>query len=292
VELKIGFSTCPNDTYMFDAMINSRIATEGLSFTPMLSDIEKLNHYALSAELDILKISYAMYPRVSENYQILNSGSALGYANGPLLVSKKKVYVDEVPYLNIAIPGLNTTANLLLSAAFPDIKQKREYLFSDIEDVVLSGEADAGVLIHENRFTYEDKGLKKIIDLGSWWEEQTQLPIPLGGIMVKRSLDKKIKENINRVLFNSISFAMKNPAVSMNFIRIHAQNMNDEVIKKHIGLFVNDFSLDLGEQGRKAIEKLFESAKHIHRENQLTQPIFAISHKIQDTKVRDQDKNK
>jgi len=276
VELKIGFSTCPNDTFMFDALVNQRIETGNLSFIAEMTDIEKLNQYALSSEFDILKISYAAYPQVSKNYQILNAGSALGHANGPLLVSKNKIYFDEVEDLHIAIPGVNTTANLLLTIAFPDIKKKTEYLFSDIEDVVLSGETDAGLLIHENRFTYEAKGLKKIVDLGTWWEEQTNLPIPLGGIMVKRSLPQAIKEAINRVLFNSISYAMEHPTVAMDFIRQHAQSIKDEVIQKHIHLYVNNFSLELGDKGRQAIEKFFERALDIHKINQLIQPIFAI----------------
>ena len=276
MQLKIGFSPCPNDTFMFDAMINRRIQTEGLSFLLEMADIEKLNQHALAGEFDILKISYAIYSQVSENYQILNSGSALGYANGPLLVSKAKIYPDEVEHLHVAIPGANTTANLLLTIAYPNVKKKTEYLFSDIEEVVLSGETDAGLLIHENRFTYEAKGLKKIVDLGTWWEEQTKMPIPLGGIMVKRSLPQKIKETINRVLSNSISHAFEHPNEAMGFIREHAQSMHSDVIYRHIDLYVNEYSLNLGEKGRKAIEFLFSKGSGIKKMNQLTQPIFAI----------------
>src|ERR1035437_9274616 len=261
---------------MFDAMINKRIHTEGLSFLLQFADIEKLNQHALAGEFDVLKISYALYSQVSENYQILNSGSALGYANGPLLVSKAKIYPDEVEHLHVAIPGANTTANLLLTIAYPNVKKKSEHLFSDIEEVVLSGETDAGLLIHENRFTYEAKGLKKIVDLGTWWEEQTKMPIPLGGIMVKRSLPQKIKETINRVLSNSISYAMEHPNEAIGFIREHAQSMKNDVIYRHIDLYVNEYSLDLGEQGRKAIEYLFEKGSGVKKMNQLTQPIFAI----------------
>jgi len=261
---------------MFDALINKRIHAEGLSFLLELADIEKLNRHALEGEFDILKISYALYSQVSANYQILNSGSALGYANGPLLISKAKIYPDEVEHLHVAIPGANTTANLLLTIAYPNVKKKTEYLFSDIEEVVLSGETDAGLLIHENRFTYEAKGLKKIVDLGSWWEEQTKMPVPLGGIMVKRSLPQKIKETINRVLSNSISYAMEHPNEAMGFIREHAQSMQQDVIYRHIDLYVNEYSIDLGEKGRKAIECLFEKVTGIKKTNQLTQPIFAI----------------
>ncbi|MDP4209739.1 MAG: 1,4-dihydroxy-6-naphthoate synthase [Bacteroidota bacterium] len=276
MKLNIGFSTCPNDTFMFDAMVNGRIDTEGLQFDPVLADIENLNQYALAAELDVLKISYAAYPGVSEHYQILNSGSALGYANGPLLVSKHKIYPDEVNDLRVAIPGENTTANLLLSIAYPEIKQKKVYLFSDIEEVVLSGEADAGLLIHENRFTYQDRGLKLIIDLGTWWEKETGLPIPLGGIMVKRTLPQTTKEIVNRVLFNSVSFAMEHPSAGMDYIKHHAQSMKDDVVQKHIKLYVNDYSLNLGNKGREAIDGFFERALEHQKIKHLTQPIFAI----------------
>lgn len=259
---------------MFDAMVNGRINTQGLSFLLEFGDIEKLNQLAINAEFDILKISYAAYPKVSHDYQILNTGSALGYANGPLLVSKTKIYPDEVNDLHIAIPGSNTTADLLLSIAYPKIVKKTAYLFSDIEEVVLSGEADAGLLIHENRFTFEERGLRKIVDLGTWWEEQTKLPVPLGGIMIKRSLPQQIKTTVERVLNQSVAFAMENPAAAMSFIKQHAQSMKDEVIQKHIKLYVNDFSLDLKEKGRQAIDKLFERALEFRKINNLTQPIF------------------
>lgn len=275
MQLTLGFSTCPNDTFMFDAMVNRRIQTEGFSFLTELTDIEKLNQHAIAAEFDILKISYAAYPGVSDHYQILNSGSALGHANGPLLVSKHKIYPDEVDHLKIAIPGFSTTANLLLDVAHPNAINRKEYVFSDIEDVVLSGEADAGLLIHENRFTYEERGLKKIVDLGSWWEEKTHLPIPLGGIVVKRVLPQTVKEAIGRVLKNSVSFAFENPSASEGFIRQHAQSMKADVVNKHINLYVNQYSIDLGEKGRKAIEGLFEQATALRKIKNLTQPIFA-----------------
>jgi 1,4-dihydroxy-6-naphthoate synthase len=276
MQLKLGFSTCPNDTFMFDGMVNKRIDMEGFSFLTELTDIEKLNHYALATEFDVIKISYAMYPKVSAHYQILNSGSALGHANGPLLVSRQKIYPDEVESLTIAIPGSNTTANLLLEIAYPGIKKKREYVFSDIEDVILSGEADAGLLIHENRFTYEERGLKKIIDLGTWWEEKTNLPIPLGGIVVRRSLPQPVKEAIGRVMHSSVAFAMEDPKASRGFIKQHAQSMKEDVVNKHISLYVNQHSVDLGEKGRRAIEELFERAIALRKITNLTQPIFAI----------------
>jgi 1,4-dihydroxy-6-naphthoate synthase len=276
MNLSLGFSTCPNDTFMFDAIVNGRIDTEGLTFGLKMADIENLNQDAIKGLLDITKISYALYPKISHEYQILDAGSALGRGNGPLLVSKSKIYPEEINDIHIAIPGLNTTANLLLSIAFPNIKKKTEYLFSDIEEIVLRGEADAGLLIHENRFTYEARGLKKIIDLGAWWEEQTNLPIPLGGIVVRRSLPQTIKQTINRVLNNSIAFAFEHPGASMDFVHKNAQEMADDVVKKHIALYVNDYSLDLGDEGHNAISDLFDRASDIHKINRLTQPIFAI----------------
>jgi 1,4-dihydroxy-6-naphthoate synthase len=276
MNLSLGFSTCPNDTFMFDAMVNGRIDTEGLMFTTNLADIEHLNQGALSNLLDVTKVSFAVYPKISRHYQILDAGSALGFGNGPLLVSKHKIYPDEVSDIVIAIPGENTTANLLFSIAFPHIKEKKVLLFSDIENAVLSGEADAGLLIHENRFTYEEKGLKLIVDLGNWWEKQTNLPIPLGGIVVKRNLPSDLKFTINRVLSNSIAFAMEHPRTSSDFVKFHAQEMSEDVMQKHINLYVNNYSLNLGNDGRNAITQLFDRVRDIQNVVQFTEPIFAI----------------
>ena len=190
-KITLGFSTCPNDTFIFDAMIHHKIDTESLEFEVVLGDVEELNRKAMNNDLDITKISYNAFSKVANDYLILDAGSALGYKNGPLLISKRKIYQDEINDVKIAIPGFNTTANLLFSIAFSGAKNKKEYLFSDIEEAVLSNEVDAGLIIHENRFTYEKKGLKKIIDFGEYWEKETGLPIPLGGIIVKRNLDKE-----------------------------------------------------------------------------------------------------
>lgn len=258
--ISLGFSTCPNDTFIFDAMVHHKIDTEGLDFNLILGDVEELNQKALNNELDVTKISYHAYSKIAHNYLLLDSGSALGYKNGPLLISKHKVYPDEVKNLKIAIPGLNTTANLLLSIAFPEAKNKKEYLFSDIEEVVLSSEVDAGLIIHENRFTYEKKGLKKIVDLGEFWEQETGLPIPLGGIAVNRNLDHKLQLKINRILKRSVEFAFEDPKSAYPFIKNYAQEMDEEVMYKHIELYVNDFTRELGVNGRKAIEVLYERA--------------------------------
>ena len=259
-KISLGFSTCPNDTFIFDAMVHHKVDTENLDFDVVLADVEELNNKALQNELDVTKISYHAYSKIANNYLLLDSGSALGYKNGPLLISKKKIYSDELNEITIAIPGLNTTANLLLSIAFPNVKNKKEYIFSDIEDAILDGEVDAGLIIHENRFTYEKKGLIKIIDLGEYWEKETGLPIPLGGIAINRNLNHNLQLKINRVLKRSIEYAFANPKSAYPFIKQYAQEMDEDVMYKHIELYVNNFTLDLGENGKKAIEILYEKA--------------------------------
>lgn len=259
-KITLGFSTCPNDTFIFDAMVHHKIDTEGLDFEVILGDVEELNQKAINNDLDVTKISYNAYAKVADNYLILDAGSALGFKNGPLLISKQKIYPDELSDVKIAIPGFNTTANLLLSVAFPQANQKKEYLFSNIEEAVLSKEVDAGLIIHENRFTYQKKGLKKIVDLGEYWEERTGLPIPLGGIAVSRNLDQKLQLKINRVMKRSVAYAFENPKSAYPYIKQHAQEMKEEVMYKHIELYVNDFTKDLGTEGKDAVVQLYEKA--------------------------------
>lgn len=274
MNLTVGFSTCPNDTFMFDALVHKRVDTEGITFTPYLADVEELNRKAANAELDITKLSYHAYAFLTDKYILLNAGSALGNNNGPLLISKHKAYPDEVNDMNIAIPGERTTANLLLSIAYPMAKKKTEYLFSDIEEAVLSGEVDAGLIIHENRFTYEKKGLKKIIDLGEFWENTSQLPIPLGGIVVNRNLPLDIQQKVNRVLRRSVEFAFNNPRESIGYIKQYAQEMQENVLLKHIDLYVNNYSVDLGEKGRLSIHKLYEKAQALEIVPEFKDDIF------------------
>jgi 1,4-dihydroxy-6-naphthoate synthase len=220
--------------------------------------VEELNRLAFDSYLDVTKVSYHAFAYLSQSYQLLTAGSALGFGNGPLLISKYKIYPDELPDLKIAIPGKYTTANLLLSLAYPHLKKKTEYLFSDIEEVILSGETDAGVIIHENRFTYKAKGLQKIVDLGAWWEEQNKLPIPLGGIIVNRRIPEEIRLKLNKVLRRSVEYAFQNPNDSLLFVKQHAQSMDESVMRSHIQLYVNEFSAELGDLGRKAIGTLYE----------------------------------
>ncbi len=261
MQLTLGFSSCPNDTFIFDALIHHKIDTEGLQFSAVLADVEELNRNAFAGTIDVTKLSYHAFAHIADNYKLLTSGSALGYKNGPLLISKRKIYPDEVYDIKVAIPGKYTTANLLFSIVFPNVKEKHEYLFSDIEAAILDGEVDAGVIIHENRFTYENRGLKKIIDLGEDWEEKTNSPIPLGGIVIHRKFDDEIQQKVNRVLRRSIEYAFKNPASSYGYVKSYAQELNDEVIKKHIDLYVSKFTVDLGEVGKSAVRTLFERAK-------------------------------
>jgi 1,4-dihydroxy-6-naphthoate synthase len=258
VKLSLGFSTCPNDTFIFDALVNKRIDSKGIEFNLHMADVEELNHMVLAQELDVSKISYGVYPSISDHYIILNAGSAIGRANGPLLISRRKIYPDEVFDLKIAIPGIHTTANLLFSSAFPEAKNKHEYLFSNIEEAVLSDECDAGLIIHESRFTYQSKGLHKIIDIGEYWESHYGYMVPLGGIVAKRSLPLQIIKQLSSSIAESVRFAFANPEASQSFVCYHAQEMKPEVMKQHIDLYVNEYSVDLGPKGRSSIQFMFE----------------------------------
>lgn len=259
--LSLGYSPCPNDCFIFDALIHKKIDTEGLDFSVQLGDVETLNRKALAGELDITKLSFHAYAYAMEHYILLRSGSALGFNCGPLLISKKAISRPEEEIKTVAIPGKMTTANFLLSLAYPGIAHKTEYVFSDIENAVLTGEVDAGLIIHENRFTYEAKGLKKVRDLGEYWESLIHAPIPLGGIVIKRQLDPALRQQVNRLIRKSVEFAFANPESSMPYVTAHAQEMSAEVMKKHIALYVNDFSIDLGGSGTHAVELMFEKAK-------------------------------
>ncbi len=259
--IRLGFSSCPNDTFIFDAMIHHKIDTEGLEFELIIEDVEELNRRAFTNDLEVTKISFNAYTQLVNKYILLDAGAALGENCGPLLISKKPLTIDELRNKKIAIPGVNTTANLIMSLAFPEIDNKIEMLFSDIEEAVLSEEVDAGLIIHESRFTYEDKGLYRIIDLGEYWENITNTPTPLGGIIAKRTLDKDLILKINRVLKKSLEFAFAHPKSGLDFIKKYAQEMSEEVMYKHIGLYVNHYSLSLGAKGKEAVKVLFQRAE-------------------------------
>ena len=261
MKLTLGFSPCPNDTFIFDALVHHKIDTEGLEFEVIFADVEQLNKWAFQRKLDITKLSYNAFTHCGNDYALLDSGSALGNNCGPLLIKKPNTILTKES--KIAIPGKYTTANMLLNIAFPNHQNKVEMLFSEIENKVLEGRVDAGLIIHENRFTYQEKGLEKVKDLGEFWEEETGLPIPLGGIVVKRELPLVTKQKVERVLRKSVEYAFENPNSSADYVKCHAQEMEKQVLDAHIALYVNDYSISLGDQGRNAVELLFAKSGRV-----------------------------
>ena len=274
MNLTLGFSPCPNDTFIFDALVNNKIDTGGLKFEVVLEDVQTLNQWAMEGRLAITKLSYGALPLVLDKYIVLNSGSALGRGVGPLLLAnplrplkgEQGVDKSEVENSIIAIPGKNTTAHMLFSLAYPDAKQKIFLRYDEIENFVADGKG-LGVIIHENRFTYEQKGLKKIIDLGDYWEKETGNAIPLGGIVIKREIDELISRKVDSLIKRSIEFAWTNYPVLNDYIRNHSQEMSEQVMRKHIDLYVNDYSLHLGEEGKTAILQLLNISKTISNKN-------------------------
>jgi 1,4-dihydroxy-6-naphthoate synthase len=260
MKLTLGFSPCPNDTFIFEAMVHKRVDTEGIDYEWFLADVEELNNRALRGEVDITKMSYHAYAHAAANYLLLDAGSALGRNNGPLVVSRRKIYPDELKEATIAIPGRYTTANLLFSIFWPEATKKHEYLFSDIPEAVLSGEADAGLIIHETRFTYKAMGLQKVADTGEYWEKMTGMPIPLGGIVISRNVPEETAMKVSRTIRRSLEYARVEPEASYAFIRDNAQEISADVMKEHIELYVNRFTLSLGTEGHEAVEKLFAVA--------------------------------
>lgn len=274
MKLTIGFSPCPNDTFIFDALVNNKINTGDLSFDVILEDVETLNQWAIQGKLDITKLSYGVLPLVLKNYLVLNSGSALGSGVGPLLIRNESSAIKNVEDQIIAIPGEHTTAHLLFSLAYPAAKKKIFLRYNEIEAYVVSGKGP-GVIIHENRFTYQDKGLVKIIDLGDFWENITGNPIPLGGIGIRRSVPNEISIKIDALIKESIEFAHKNNYRELdNYVKIHSQEMSEAVMRKHIDLYVNSYSLDLKMEGRAAIEKLLHVYDQVNNTHSLSEEIF------------------
>jgi len=273
-QYNFAFSPCPNDTFMFEAIVNNRIELRGYEFNIALADVAQLNHSAIESKYDITKISYNAYSLVSDTYQLLKSGSALGHNCGPLLISKKPIRHEDLSKYTVAIPGKNTTANLLLTLAFPELTQKKEYIFSEVENALVRDEVDLGLIIHENRFTYESKGLVKVQDLGEYWESTTQCPIPLGGIAIRRDLPEKVKQDIEDILSESIQFAFDNRDVVQDYISSHAQEMDEKVMQSHIDLYVNGQSVLLDKQAKKGIETLLGTIKSLYPERNVNEKIF------------------
>jgi 1,4-dihydroxy-6-naphthoate synthase len=272
MKLTLGFSPCPNDTFIFDALVNNKIDTEDFELDVVLEDVQTLNQWAIEGKLDITKLSYGVLPLVLNQYVVLNSGSALGKGVGPLLISKNNISSSQVADETIAIPGENTTAHLLFSLAYPAATKKIFMRYDAIENFVLEGKG-LGVIIHENRFTYKDKGLEKIIDLGDYWETTTGSAIPLGGIVIKRNIDTAVQQKIDRLIKKSIEYAFSKYPELNDYIRIHSQEMSEAVMRKHIDLYVNNYSLSLGETGKNAIITLLK-AHPLFKPTMATDEIF------------------
>ncbi|MBK7291321.1 MAG: 1,4-dihydroxy-6-naphthoate synthase [Chitinophagaceae bacterium] len=266
MKLSLGFSPCPNDTFIFDALVNNKIDTEGLEFDVCLEDVETLNKWALEGKLDITKLSFPAFFRSLENYMLLNSGSALGKGVGPLLItdSANEFNTEDINQSSVALPGLHTTANLLFSFAYPDAVDKKFILFSEIENALLNRETDLGVIIHENRFTYQQKGLHKVKDLGEYWEEKMESPIPLGGIAINQSIKRSTALKVDQLIRKSLDFAFSNYPFITDYVKQHSQSMSEDVMRQHIDLYVNNYSLDLGEEGKLAIENLYQVFQEIN----------------------------
>lgn len=252
-KVKLGFSPCPNDTFIFHAMTHSLIDTAGYSFDTVITDVEELNSLATDGITDITKLSFHAWLRMKDSYDLLKSGAALGFGCGPLLVSKSGIIGSESV---IAVPGELTTAALLLRLYMPGASNLEFTRFDNILPRVASGKYDAGVIIHEGRFVYKEYGLKQIIDLGEWWEKETGMPIPLGCIAVKRSLGPEIKSAAERMIRESVQYAFSHREESSDFIKEHAAEMDDNVMRQHIALYVNRFSVDLGDEGLEAVRVL------------------------------------
>ncbi|MCS3802021.1 1,4-dihydroxy-6-naphthoate synthase [Niastella sp. OAS944] len=272
---KIGFSPCPNDTFIFDALVNNKIDTEGLSFQPVLEDVQTLNEWALQGKLDVTKISYGVLPLLLNKYIVLNAGGALGKGVGPLLITKQTGAENkDVNEMTIAVPGEHTTAHMLFSLAYPKAIKKKFMVFSAIEDAVLNDDVDAGVIIHENRFTYQQKGLHKLVDLGEYWERQTGNPIPLGGIVMKRSFDSALQQKVDGLIKRSLEYAFENYPLITDYVKQHSQEMSEAVMRQHIDLYVNNYSLQLGADGKAAVNTFLDIYSQLKQVNPTTENIF------------------
>ena len=264
--MTLAFSPCPNDTFIFDAVVNKKIDTEGLDFEVLLEDVQTLNQWALEGKIDFTKISYGVLPLILKNYQVLESGGALGKGVGPLLISNSDIQHStfNIQHYQIAIPGENTTAYLLFSLAYANATNKKFMIFNEIENYVLQNKNTLGVIIHENRFTYQQKGLHKVIDLGNYWEQETNSPIPLGGIVAHRRIDKSLSKKVDRLIKKSLQYAFDNYPIITEYVKQHSQEMETVVMQQHIDLYVNNFSLGLDSDGQKAVIKLLEVYQELH----------------------------
>jgi 1,4-dihydroxy-6-naphthoate synthase len=259
--LSLGYSPCPNDTFIFHALVSGLVAADGVAFAERLEDVETLNRLAEEAALDVTKVSYGAIPHLLRDYVLLRSGGALGRGCGPLVVAREGFDARGLDGARIAIPGRGTTANLLVRLFAPGARAGTEMVYSDIMPAVARGEVDAGLIIHESRFTYPQHGLVKVVDLGEWWEEATGLPIPLGGILARRDLGEETIRAVDDAIRRSVEHAFAHPADWKDYVRAHAQEMDEAVQRQHINLYVNRFTVDLGDEGERAIHELFARAR-------------------------------
>lgn len=273
--LSLGYSPCPNDTFIFYALSHGRIPLAGLQIRERLEDVETLNSLALDQALDLTKISYHAFGHLRRDYALLRSGSALGRGCGPLVVAREPRDLASLRGCPIAIPGRLTTANLLLQLCDLGFEKVVAMPFHRIMAAVAAGEVEAGVIIHESRFTYQELGLHQVIDLGLWWEADSGLPIPLGGILARRSLGVELIETIDDALRQSIEFAQNHPEQTRSYIKQHSQELADDVIDSHIALYVNQFTRDLGEEGVDAITTLLQRAEARSLIPPCSLPLFA-----------------
>jgi 1,4-dihydroxy-6-naphthoate synthase len=273
--LTIGYSPCPNDTYIFYALIHSRVRAPEIEFRERLEDVETLNRLALDGALDITKISYHALGMLRDRYALLRSGSALGRGCGPLIVARPGTSLRDLTSGTIAVPGTLTTAHLLLRLFDPSLQNISVMTFDRIMGAVANGNVTAGLIIHESRFTYPRYGLVKLLDLGEWWEERTGMPLPLGGILGKRSLGRDTLLAVERAVRESLRYARANQAEVLAYCRQHSQEMDEAVMLSHIGLYVNDFSLDLGNEGTPAVERLLREAEQKGLFPTSQKPLFA-----------------
>ena len=259
--LTLAYSPCPNDTYIFAALTNG-LLSDAPQVRVQLEDIENLNNSALKADYELTKVSYGAIPLFMEEYRILRAGGALGRGCGPLLITRKGAgkSIEDFRDKIVAIPGEMTTAFMLLRLAMGRRPQTLAMRFDRIVDAVADGTADAGLIIHESRFTYQDAGLVQVADLGDWWESQTGMPIPLGAILVRRDLEDAQAREVNDAIVRSLRFAREHDSTVMKYVREHATEMQEEVMRKHIALYVNEYSEDVGEQGMAAVRELFARA--------------------------------
>lgn len=267
MKLTLGFSPCPNDTFIFDALVNQKISTNGIEFELCIADVESLNKWALEGKLDITKLSFPAFFKSTDHYLLLNSGAALGKGVGPLLITAKndELATDKINNFNIVLPGENTTAHLLFSFAYPGAEKKQFMPFDEIEDYVLAHPDDTlGVIIHESRFTYKEKGLSKIADLGEFWENKTHGPVPLGGIAINQGVKRTVALTVNKLIRQSVDYAFNHYPLVPPFVKEHSQAMSEDIMRQHINLYVNQYSLDLSEDGREAVSKMYELFCNLH----------------------------